>query len=69
VTDEDVLVKWRARRGRITLSEARELEKLDKRFAHLRKHQRQMEADERARAEARRSSSRFRRVPSEPTTR
>jgi hypothetical protein len=34
VTDE-VLIKWRRRYGRITLSQARELERLERKFAHL----------------------------------
>jgi hypothetical protein len=37
MTDEQLLAKWRARRGHVTLSTARELEKLDRRFVHLRK--------------------------------
>ncbi|MEA2922775.1 MAG: hypothetical protein QOF07_2740 [Bradyrhizobium sp.] len=37
MTDEELLAKWRARRGDITQATAKELEKLDRRFAHLRK--------------------------------
>lgn len=34
-TDQELLTKWRARNPYITLATARELEKLEKRFAHL----------------------------------
>ena len=37
VTNDEILAKWRQRRGRITLSTAMELERLEKRFAHLAK--------------------------------
>ena len=37
VTNEEILAKWRQRRGRITLSTAMELERLEKSFAHLAK--------------------------------
>jgi hypothetical protein len=37
VTNEEILAKWLQRRGRITLSTAMELERLEKRFAHLAK--------------------------------
>lgn len=37
MTDQEVLAKYRARHGHVTLSEARALEKLDKQFAHLKK--------------------------------
>jgi hypothetical protein len=36
-TNEEILAKWLQRRGRITLSTAMELERLEKRFAHLAK--------------------------------
>lgn len=35
MTDEELLAKWLARRGRITLATAKELEKLERRYAHL----------------------------------
>ena len=43
MTDDEVLTKWRARRGdeHLTLSQANELEKLDRRFNHLGKRQRE----------------------------
>lgn len=35
MTDRELLEKWRAKRGHITLSTAKELEKLEQRFGHL----------------------------------
>jgi hypothetical protein len=37
MTDEELLAKWRARRGHVTLATAKELEKLERRFAHMSK--------------------------------
>jgi hypothetical protein len=39
MTDEALLAKWRARRGDVTLATAKELEKLERRYAHLAKRQ------------------------------
>lgn len=35
MTDDEVLKQWRRRYGRITLSQAKDLEQLDRRFSHL----------------------------------